>query len=177
MSFNKFKETNETNEATDNKESSVENNKKHRSQILAAIDEYNDNFDKKMDSMDKKNENSDKPKEQENSGSENGHGLFNRIKDFFAKEKADKQKTQETSESTDEPPQKRDRAKEFRNSLKPTMTEEETEKYNEEHGYSSKPTERAKGGVDRERVLGSEDPRYYAFEDDSDNDTKNNNNA
>lgn len=159
--FNGFKETGET---TDNKESSLDNTDKHRNQILETFDDYDDDFDSKLDSNEK--EDTKNNLDSNDSGQEKT-SLLDRIKGLFSKENTKENKeANETSETENEPV--KSRAELFRESLK-APSPEESKRYNEEHGYPDMPTQRPKGGVERER--GGGDPRWEAYnvEDDSDN--------
>lgn len=96
--------------------------------------------------------------------------MFERIKDFFSKEKVkEADKTDKTEENEDSEP-KKGRKEEFMDRIKVTQSPEEIKKYNAEHGDSGEIKDRPKGGFERERTLGGESPnKYEAMDDSSDN--------
>lgn len=172
MAFGGFKETNETKENTDNKESSIENSEKKRNQILEGPEDYDDDFDSKIDSNEKKEEDNSSENEKKSDGNEK-QGLFSHIKGLFSKDKPNEgEKQKETEEENPEP--EKSRSESFRDSMKVEKSPEEIKKYNAEHGYSDEVKERPKGGVERERTLEKEDPRWSDTQDDLKENSKDN---
>ncbi len=143
MSIGRFNETGESSsDVNENNESNLDNQDSPRNQILETPDDYSDNFDEKCsegedssdidennetddkdledpestDDFDKKLEDSDNKEDfdnQENSGKESP---WDKFKSFFSKEGSD---TQEETEPTENTESAADRAKDFRESLKP----------------------------------------------------------
>lgn len=172
MAFGGFKETNETKENTDNKESFIENSEKKRNQILEVPEDYDDDFDSKIDSNEKKEEDNSSENEKKSDGNEK-QGLFSHIKGLFSKDKPNEgEKQKETEEENTEP--EKSRSESFRDSMKVERSPEEIKKYNAEHGYSDEVKERPKGGVERERTLEKEDPRWADTQDDLKENSKDN---
>lgn len=156
MAFGGFKETSETEETNENKESSLDNTDKRRNQILEIPDDYDDDFDSKLDS------NEDDKKEDSSESQDNieeKQGLFARIKGFLLKDKSESFREDAESKDMSKTPEEsgKSRVESFKESIK-APSPEESKKYNEEHGYPDIPTERPKGGVERER--NGEDPRW-----------------
>ena len=163
MAFGGFKETNETKENTDNKESSIENSEKKLNQILEVPEDYDDDFDSKIDSNEKKEEDNSSENEKKSDGNEK-QGLFSHINEGETQT--------ETEEENTEP--EKSRSESFRDSMKVERSPEEIKKYNAEHGYSDEVKERPKGGVERERTLEKEDPRWADTQDDLKENSKDN---
>ena len=164
MAFNnKFNETNETKENPDNKEASTEKTEKRHNQILEGA------FESKVENSEGKDAQDTKENQKKSDGGEKPK-LFERIKDFFSKEKVkEADKTDKTEENEDSEP-KKGRKEEFMDRIKVTQSPEEIKKYNAEHGDSGEIKDRPKGGFERERTLGGESPnKYEAMDDSSDN--------
>ena len=170
MAFNnKFNETNETKENPDNKEASTEKTEKRHNQILEGAYDYKDDFESKVENSEGKDAQDTKENQKKSDGSEKPK-LFERIKDFFSKEKVkEADKTDKTEENEDSEP-KKGRKEEFMDRIKVTQSPEEIKKYNAEHGDSGEIKDRPKGGFERERTLGGESSnKYEAMDDSSDN--------
>lgn len=170
MAFNnKFNETNETKENPDNKEASTEKTEKRHNQILEGAYDYKDDFESKVENSEGKDAQDTKENQKKSDGGEKPK-LFERIKDFFSKEKVkEADKTDKTEENEDSEP-KKGRKEEFMDRIKVTQSPEEIKKYNAEHGDSGEIKDRPKGGCERERTLGGESPnKYEAMDDSSDN--------
>lgn len=179
MSIGNFKETNENAEANEAKEN-TDNTEKPRNQILETPEDYDDDFDKKLDSNEESNEQSNEQKsdsseaESEKGGDNEKHSVLDRLRNMFSKREnnEDSDNNEDANESDDDQdaPDEGDKP-DFKDSLKVTMSPEEVKKYNEEHGVSDIPTERPKGGFEREP--GGYDPRWDDSESESDADENN----
>ena len=169
MAFNKFNETNEAKENPDNKEASTEKTETRRNQILEGADDYKDDFESKVGKSEGKETQDMKETPNKSDGGEKPK-WFERMKDFFSKEKVkEADKTDKTEENGDSEP-KKGRKEEFMDRIKVTQSPEEIKKYNAEHGDSGEIKDRPKGGFERERTLGGESPnKYEAMDDSSDN--------
>lgn len=146
--FGGFKETKESNETKENDLDKVD---KRRNQIIEIPDEYKDDFDSKIDA----NEDS---KEKQFSGENNNgekKGFIGHVKELFKKPDIEDKKPDIES--------KKSARENFLEDIK-APSPEEAKKYNEEHGYVDEPAKRPKGGVERERVLGGDDPRWSAYD-------------
>lgn len=153
--FGGFKETKESNETKENDLDKVD---KRRNQIIEIPDEYKDDFDSKIDA----NENN---KEKKFSGENNNgekKGFIGHVKELFKKPDIEDKK-QDTEDKKQDFESRKSARESFYERLK-VPSPEEVKKYNEEHGYVDEPAERPKGGVERVRVLGGDDPRWWDYE-------------
>ena len=143
--------------------------KKRHNQILEGAYDYKDEFESKVENSEGKEAQDTKENQKKSDGSEKPK-MFERIKDFFSKEKVkEADKTDKTEENEDSEP-KKGRKEEFMDRIKVTQSPEEIKKYNAEHGDSGEIKDRPKGGFERERTLGGESPnKYEAMDDSSDN--------
>ena len=124
MAFNnKFNETNETKENPDNKEASTEKTEKRHNQILEGAYDYKDDFESKVENSEGKDAQDTKENQKKSDGGEKPK-LFERIKDFFSKEKVkEADKTDKTEENEDSEP-KKGRKEEFMDRIKVTQSPE-----------------------------------------------------
>lgn len=175
MSIGNFKETNENDESKEAQET-PDNTEKPRNQILETPDDYADDFDSKLDDNESK-ENQENQSEDESSGEdkpqegEEKQSLLDKMRNLFSRKESSDGETANDKEKPDssETPEKSSR-EQFADSLKVNMSPDEVKAYNEEHGYSSEPTKRPEGGVERERGV-SDDPRREDSYDDAESNT------
>ena len=117
MAFNKFNETNETKENPDNKEASTEKTEKRHNQILEGAYDYKDDFESKVENSEGKEAQDTKENQKKSDGGEKPK-LFERIKDFFSKEKVKEADKTDKAEEADNHKTEKERSREFRDSYK-----------------------------------------------------------
>lgn len=117
MAFNKFNETNEAKENPDNKEASTEKTEKRRNQILEGADDYKDDFESKVGKSEGKETQDTKETPNKSDGAEKPK-WFERMKDFFSKEKVKEADKTDKAEEADNHKTEKERSREFRDSYK-----------------------------------------------------------